>query len=52
MKSILVIGGNSDIGFAISKEFTKDAFKIILASRNISELYEKKKNIRKFKCTM
>ena len=43
MKSILVIGGNSDIGFAICKEFIKDNFKIILASRNIAELDEKKK---------
>lgn len=43
MKSILIIGGNSDIGFALSKEFIKYNFKIILASRNISELNEKKR---------
>ena len=44
MKSLLIIGGNSDIGFELAKKFAQDDYKIILASRNIEDL-KKKKNI-------
>lgn len=43
MKSVLVIGGNSDIGFAIAKVFAKNNYDINLASRNIEGLENKKK---------
>ena len=45
MKSILVIGGNSDIGFELSKEFKNDNYEIFLASRNMEELKIKKKEL-------
>jgi decaprenylphospho-beta-D-erythro-pentofuranosid-2-ulose 2-reductase len=45
MKSVLIIGGNSDIGFSTAKFFAKNGYDIHLASRNISELDKKKKKI-------
>ena len=47
MKSILIIGGNSDIGFELAKKFTADDYKIILASRNIEDLKIKKNILNK-----
>ncbi len=47
MKSLLIIGGNSDIGFELAKKFTVDNYKIILASRNIEDLKIKKNIINK-----
>ena len=38
MGSILVIGGNSDIGYATAKVFAQNQYRIHLASRNISQL--------------
>ena len=43
MSSILIIGGNSEIGYATAKVFAKNRYNIHLASRNISELQIKKK---------
>ena len=43
MSSILVIGGNSDIGYATAKVFAQNKYNIYLASRNISQLEIKKK---------
>jgi len=45
MGSILVIGGNSDIGYATTKVFAQNRYNVHLASRNISELEIKKKEI-------
>ena len=45
MRSILVIGGNSDIGYATAKVFAQNKYNIHLVSRNISELEIKKKEI-------
>jgi decaprenylphospho-beta-D-erythro-pentofuranosid-2-ulose 2-reductase len=45
MSSILIIGGNSDIGYATAKVFAKNRYNIHLASRNISELQIKKSEI-------
>ena len=45
MKSILIIGGNSEIGYATSKIFAKNKYDIHLASRNIKNLEIKKKEI-------
>ena len=45
MSSILVIGGNSDIGYATAKVFAQNKYNIHLVSRNISELEIKKKEI-------
>ena len=45
MKSVLIIGGNSDIGFGAAKFFAKKGYEIHLASRNIVELNIKKKVI-------
>lgn len=53
MKSVLVIGGNSDIGFAIAKAFAENDYDIHLASRNIESLENKKKILKenyKSKC--
>ncbi len=47
MKSLLIIGGNSDIGFELAKKFTVDDYKIILASRNIEDLKIKKNILSK-----
>ena len=38
MSSILIIGGNSEIGFATAKIFAKNKYDIHLASRNIDQL--------------
>ena len=38
MGSILVIGGNSDIGYAAAKVFAKNMFDIHLVSRNTEQL--------------
>ena len=46
MNSILIIGGNSDIGFATAKIFAKNKYDIHLASRNINQLNIKKKKSR------
>ena len=43
MKKVLIIGGNSDIGFSLGCQFVKSNFKLILASRNLIELQIKKK---------
>ena len=45
MDSILVIGGNSDIGYATAKVFAKNKYNIHLVSRIISQLEIKKKEI-------
>ena len=45
MRSILVIGGNSDIGYATAKVFAKNNYNIHLASRNMDQLNIKKKEI-------
>ena len=45
MNSILVIGGNSDIGYATAKVFVQNKYNIHLVSRNISQLEIKKKEI-------
>ena len=57
MKWMLIIGGNSDIGFELSKRFAGKNFNIYLASKNISQLKFKKKYLEKnfninneFKC--
>ena len=42
MSSILIIGGNSEIGFATAKIFAKNKYDIHLASRNIDQLNIKK----------
>ena len=47
MKKVLIIGGNSDIGFSLGCQFVKSNFKLILASRNLIELQIKKKIIQK-----
>ena len=47
MKWMLIIGGNSDIGFELSKRFAKKNFNIYLVSKNISQLKLKKKIFRK-----
>ena len=46
MSSILIIGGNSDIGYATSKVFAQNKYNIHLASRDISNLEIKKKEIK------
>ena len=46
MGSILVIGGNSDIGYATAKVFAQNEYDIHLVSRNISQLEIKKKEIK------
>ena len=43
MNSILVIGGNSDIGYATAKVFAQNKYNIHLASRDITNLEIKKK---------
>jgi len=45
MNSILIIGGNSDIGYATSKVFAQNKYNIHLASRDIFNLEIKKKEI-------
>ena len=45
MSSILVIGGNSDIGYATAKVFAQNKYNIHLVSRNTSQLEIKKKEI-------
>ena len=45
MSSILVIGGNSDIGYATAKVFAQNKYNIHLVSRNTSQLELKKKEI-------
>lgn len=47
MKKVLIIGGNSDIGFSLGCLFVKSDFKLILASRNLIELQIKKEIIQK-----
>ena len=47
MNSILIIGGNSDIGYATAKTFAKNKYDIHLASRNIEQLNIKKDEIIK-----
>ena len=46
MSSILVIGGNSDIGYATAKVFAQNKYNIHLVSRNTSQLEIKKKEIK------
>ena len=45
MSSILVIGGNSDIGYATAKVFAKNKYNIHLVSRNTPQLEIKKREI-------
>jgi len=45
MGSILVIGGNSDIGYASAKVFAKNKYDIHLVSRNIEQLNIKREEI-------
>ena len=42
MKNVLIIGGNSDIGFSLGKIFAKSNYKIILTSKDFKELETKK----------
>ena len=48
MGTILVIGGNSDIGYATAKVFAQNKYNIHLVSRNTSQLEIKKKEIESF----
>ena len=48
MNSILIIGGNQDIGYATSKVFAQNNYNIHLASRDIVNLEIKKKEIENF----
>ncbi len=53
MSSILVIGGNSDIGYATAKVFAQNKYNVHLVSRNTFQLEIKKKEIEslyKVKC--
>ncbi len=45
MGSILVIGGNSDIGYATAKVFAQNRYNVHLVSRNTSQLEIKRKEI-------
>ena len=45
MSSILVIGGNSDIGYATAKVFAQNKYTVHLVSRNTAQLEIKKKEI-------
>ena len=45
MNSILVIGGYSDIGYAVAKVFAQNKYNVHLVSRNTSQLELKKKEI-------
>lgn len=45
MSLILIIGGNSDIGYASAKIFAKNKYDVHLVSRNIEQLNIKKKEI-------
>ncbi len=45
MSLILIIGGNSDIGYATAKMFAKNKYDIHLVSRNIEQLNIKKEEI-------
>ena len=45
MGSILVIGGNSDIGYATAKVFAQNKYNVHLVSRNTYQLELKKKEI-------
>lgn len=42
MKSVLIVGGNSDIGFGVAKAFAKNRFNVHLASRNVNQMKIKK----------
>ena len=44
-KSILIIGGTSDIGIAIAKKFASHDYNIFLAARNIQSLERVKKDL-------
>ena len=46
MSSILIIGGNSDIGYATSKVFAQNGYNIHLASRDMANLDIKKKELK------
>ncbi len=37
-KSVLILGGNSDLGFALGKTFLNNGFKVLFASRDVTEL--------------
>ena len=43
MSYLLVIGGNSDIGFSTAKIFASKGYDIYLASQNMDQLNLKKK---------
>ena len=45
MSLILIIGGNSNIGYATAKVFAQNKYNIHLVSRNTSQLEIKKKEI-------
>ena len=47
MSWLLIIGGNSEIGFATAKIFARNGFNIHLASRNMEQLNLKKEIIKK-----
>ena len=52
MSNLLVIGGNSDIGFSTAKIFASKGYNIHLASQNMDQLSSKKKIIESsFKVT-
>ena len=44
-KSILIIGGTSDIGIAVAKKFALNGYNIFLAARNIQNLESVKKDL-------
>jgi decaprenylphospho-beta-D-erythro-pentofuranosid-2-ulose 2-reductase len=51
MKNVLIIGGNSDIGFSLACEFIKFGYNLILTSKNLPNLEIKKKLIENnYKC--
>ncbi|MBX2971060.1 MAG: SDR family oxidoreductase [Cyclobacteriaceae bacterium] len=37
-KSVLILGGNSDLGFALGKTFLNNGFKVLFATRDVTEL--------------
>jgi len=47
MSWLLIIGGNSEIGFAAAKRFASNGFNIHLASRNMEQLHLKKEIVEK-----
>ena len=45
IKKVQIVGGNSDIGYSLSKKFANDGFNIQLISKNLENLKKKKNEI-------